>query len=75
MSYCRFAWDNSDVYVFGIGNNEFQCCGCLLQEHSSFYCNGQEAMIKHLLEHRKAGHVVPQHAIDRLKEELSKPSP
>lgn len=32
MSYARFGWDGSDVYVFyGVGD-VFECCGCLLQK-------------------------------------------
>ena len=32
MSYARFGWDGSDVYVFGNTDNMYECCGCLLQE-------------------------------------------
>lgn len=31
MSYARFGWDNSDVYVIGTardGKNTVQCCAC-----------------------------------------------
>ena len=31
MSYCRFAWDGSDVYVFGSGDGVIECCGCSLK--------------------------------------------
>lgn len=34
MSYARFGWDGSDVYVFGSktpdGVHEIECCGCRL---------------------------------------------
>lgn len=68
MSYCRFAWDGSDVYVFFNGDNEFECCACRLA--GNFVCKTEKQMIKHLSEHRKKGHCVPQEAIDRLSEEL-----
>ena len=32
MSYARFGWDGSDVYVFGNTHNFYECCGCILQE-------------------------------------------
>lgn len=31
MSYARFGWDGSDVYVF-VSSDAIECCGCLLQE-------------------------------------------
>ncbi len=31
MSYARFGWDNSDVYVFR-SRDGIECCGCILQE-------------------------------------------
>lgn len=31
MSYARFGWDGSDVYVF-TSSTGLECCGCLLQE-------------------------------------------
>lgn len=70
MSYCRFAWDGSDVYVFGSGDDEYECCGCSLKGHlkGHFTCKTAKEMINHLLEHRKKGDCVPQYAIDRLKE-------
>ena len=32
MSYARFGWDGSDVYVFFTPAGFLECCGCLLQE-------------------------------------------
>lgn len=33
MSYARWGWDNSDVYVFativGDGQEKLECCGCI----------------------------------------------
>ncbi len=31
MSYTRFGWDGSDVYVFRSASG-IECCGCILQE-------------------------------------------
>lgn len=63
MSYCRFAWDNSDVYVYE-GERGFECCGCKL--HNSFRSNSELGMIVHLVEHLIAGHTVPEYAFTRL---------
>lgn len=32
MSYARFGWDGSDVYVFGNTDGKYECCGCALQK-------------------------------------------
>ena len=31
MSYARFGWDGSDVYVFR-SKSALECCGCILQQ-------------------------------------------
>lgn len=92
MSYCRFGWEGSDVYVFGNGL-ELECCACVLvrrewkdvpgallggylealpgQDHVQTRFSGPDAserMIDHLLEHRSAGHTVPEHALERLRD-------
>ena len=64
MSYCRFAWDGSDVYVYE-GENGFNCCGCWLNERG-FDCDTPEQMILHLAAHRRAGHFVPFHAVESM---------
>ena len=33
MSYARFSWDGSDVYVFLNVGGYLDCCGCLLEEY------------------------------------------
>ena len=69
MSYCRMSPD-CDVYLFP-GESAWICQGCRLPgtalevELASLV----EAR-NHLLEHRKAGHKVPQYAFDRLDEEI-----
>lgn len=69
MSYARFGWDNSSVYVFGTRNWEnkdvLECCGCI-RNPQSFYAYDEQEMIEHLEWHRSYGDVVPQSAIDML---------
>lgn len=71
MSYCRFAWDNSDVYVYG-GSNGIVCCGCSLTPDRWPETEDPLEMVGHLLEHRRAGHTVPQYAIDELRDEAGR---
>jgi hypothetical protein len=72
MSYCRFAWDGSDVYVYlSATSNRFECCGCVLATGDvgpSFAT--PEEMITHLAAHRRAGHFVPDYAITGLWSEI-----
>lgn len=65
MSYSRFS--NADVYVFLDVGGFLNCCGCWLNEPGMF--TATEDMLLHLDKHRQAGHVVPQHVFDALKEE------
>lgn len=66
MSYCRFAWDNSDVYVYE-GSYGFECCGCKMLP--SFTCDTELEMIEHLIKHLEIGHTVPQYAFTGLLDE------
>jgi len=63
VSFCRFAWDGSDVYVFE-SQSGIECCGCKLG--TNFCTSEPEQMIVHLGQHRRAGHFVPEHAITGL---------
>lgn len=102
MSYCRFGWDGSDVYVYADYRGQFCCCACSLNPSppienegieppewlsplermrwhgplfpDSTYVSTEQEMIDHLLEHRRAGHTVPQDAIDRLIDEQGESS-
>ena len=71
MSYCRFG-PNSNVYMFESVEGHWECCGCwLVSEYGGrTKLQSPQAALDHLLEHRAAGHVVPEYAIDALKEEL-----
>ena len=68
MSYCRFAWDGSDVYVIPVQGG-IECCACKLND-KNFQVVTPEEMIAHLALHRRAGQFVPFHAIDRLWDEI-----
>lgn len=72
MSYCRFWWDQSQVYVYADFSGHITCCSCALSE-GDFRAAGPEAMIQHLMEHRAAGHHVPDYALERLREEAGLP--
>ena len=67
MSYCRFGWDGSDVYVFE-SSAGLECCACSLQ--NTFTTSLPEEMIKHLAVHRRAGQYVPHNAILALWEAI-----
>ena len=64
MSYVRFGWDGSDVYVFDSCSGRIECCGCRFG--NAFNCGVPEEMIAHLATHRRAGHFVPEYAITNL---------
>jgi predicted small metal-binding protein len=70
MSYCRANNTDSDVYV--IKYNVYKVFGCLgCPSLGAFSCDTEEEMLQHLLEHRSAGHKVPERAINRLKREIN----
>jgi hypothetical protein len=71
MSYCRFFWDGSDVYVYE-SDRGIECCGCALNEYGVTLETPAE-MIEHLMEHRAAGHCVPEYALEALREEAGLP--
>lgn len=66
MSYARFGYDGSDVYVY-LGSR-LVCCGCALATHSQAFTTTTE-MIAHLAEHRAASHVVPADVVPALQAE------
>lgn len=76
MSYARLSY--SDLYVFMNMQGYLECMGCMLaprtvMAHStsgvSFRTNSTLVMIKHLQEHRDAGHDVPDGIDERLLED------
>lgn len=73
MSYCRFAWDGSDVYVYEDVSGGWTCCGCRIGENR-FNSPTIEGMLLHLVEHKKAGDFVPRYAIESLWYDLPGPN-
>jgi len=67
MSYCRFAWDGSDVYVYPSAHG-IVCSGCRFEKNfaGDFTAGTPEEMIAHLALHRRAGHYVPPYAVEAL---------
>lgn len=66
MSYARFGWNGSDVYVFVDVGGFLACCACSLGQPS----HGSTAdMLAHLDAHKAAGHTVPADCIEGLKAE------
>jgi hypothetical protein len=75
MSYARFGWDGSDVYVFEHAGGFIQCCGCLLTEPEdgedlgfANFKTPREALA-HLEKHVSAGNCVPERTFERMREE------
>ena len=52
MSYCRFGWGGSDVYVFE-SEAGLECCGCKLS--TNFTTSEPEQMIAHLGQRARFG--------------------
>ena len=71
MSYARFGWDNSDVYVFMSVGGWLECCACILahEDWESFQAGNTKTMIDHLKKHEGSGHHVPRHIYDYLWED------
>lgn len=73
MAYCRFS--EGDVYLIPTGGTTsakgWSCMACRLQEgHTVDFSRAVDAW-DHLLEHRRAGHLVPDHAFVRLQPEAN----
>ena len=67
MSYARFGWDNSSVYVFPSGDG-LECCGCSLISPIGRFCTRSiDAMAAHLDAHRAAGHTVPTSVMPEIR--------
>lgn len=67
MSYCRWAKGVSDVYVIATGDG-YLCVDC---EETDGYTETPRAMLAHLEHHRARGHLVPESALERLREEMA----
>jgi hypothetical protein len=66
MSVCRFS--EGDVYVYyDTGGDWITCCACRLSPDGAYFsAYNKHEMAAHLLEHRAAGHFVPQGAFEDL---------
>lgn len=73
MSYARWG-AGSAVYVFAVDGGMVECCGCLLSPAgedtedtgwglSRFFAS-VDALTDHMLEHRAAGHEIPDELLE-----------
>ncbi len=66
MSYCRWGWEGSDVYIYASGAEDdpyLVCCG-----HGSFVTYGD--LMRHIDADRKAGLHVPACVDERIAAEI-----
>lgn len=68
MSYARFGWEDSDVYVFLAVEGHLECCSCPLANATQRFPSTAK-MIDHLDAHRAQGHTVPDSTYDGLRAE------
>jgi len=68
MSYCRMS--EGDVYMYPHVYGYIDCCGCSLSIESDAKFYKRSDAIKHLELHIANGDIVPDRAINRLKEEI-----
>jgi hypothetical protein len=66
MSYARFGWEGSDVYVY-LGRGGYECCGCHLDSQGWWYGKSTDAIVGHLKDHQAAGHTVPPSAFEEIE--------
>lgn len=82
MSYVRRGQDGSDVYVYPSEYDDAE--GRLVEqwvclhldeegEHGpgTLYAKTRREILDHLLEHRRAGDIVPEYALERLRKEMA----
>lgn len=82
MAYVKSGWEKSDVYLFGGVTNAppndthvIVCSGCLFyRSDDGDPFSGRDvnfhspySVLAHLEEHRAAGHVVPESAIEKIR--------
>lgn len=70
MSYARFGFEGSNVYVYSDGE-QLHCCMCRMEQmaddETDFCTNSRTRMALHLSAHRAYGHTVPESAFERLR--------
>lgn len=71
MSYCRFGWDGSNVYIFENVNGSLECCGCSLDDyrHGQWNWTDIAEFFAHLNEHIARGDTVPPTVIGEITED------
>ena len=70
MSYCRFAENESDVYLYDHVERYFECCACSLSgNRTSTQMSTIPEVLRHLNNHIEKGDLVPGYAFARLEEE------
>jgi hypothetical protein len=67
MSFCR--WDaDCNLYIFENMESQYECCACIANGGNTWECGTREEMIKHVREHIRLGHKVPDWVIPGLEE-------
>jgi hemerythrin-like domain-containing protein len=75
MSYARFGWEGSDVYIFEHVGGFIECCGCSMasvdeDDPNAFFgsarLNTAREALDHLEEHVKVGDNVPMKTFQRI---------
>lgn len=89
MSYSRWGWDGSDVYIYGTTSSEtiepgaegnsITCCGCWLNDDDDGFGPGADLttygdLLRHISAHRAAGHHVPGYVDERIRAEIADPA-
>lgn len=76
MSYARFGWEGSDVYIYEHVSGFIECCGCSLVKPEDdyeifgfYHANTAREMLTHIDQHLAKSDTVPTDCIDRIKEE------
>ena len=69
MIYCKWGPD-SDVYLFRTSWGGYLCCCCLLLDGTSWGMATPKEALEHLQKHSLETHLVLDHAVDLLLEEI-----
>lgn len=74
MSYARFGYEDSDVYVYEDCYDGLKCCACSIKSKDSIRHtieNDPLRMIMHLRLHQQIGDTVPLSTFEQLEELIS----
>jgi hypothetical protein len=69
MSYCRFSWDDSDVYLYEHVDGFIECSACRFDDPWIVQLNSLDEALAHVAKHRAAGHIVPIGVEDDIRAE------